>query len=103
MSKFTPWTQKQAEQWATEWWINFPGDARVDPMDGETFRGWTATHRAAFLAGLSKAAEMIEACPTVYKSTNSFGVDIWTKHTFRGNTTGSAKLVGVRKIEGEQT
>jgi len=56
----TPWTQEQAEKWAEKWWVDFPGDSRVDPMDGETFRGWTETHKQAFIAGLQKAAEMIE-------------------------------------------
>lgn len=92
----TPWTQEQAEKWAEKWWVDFPGDSRVDPMDGETFRGWTETHKQAFIAGLQKAAEMIDACETI-------------KYTRRNGKphTGSyevweAKLVGVRPIEEEK-
>lgn len=54
MSKHTPWTQEQAEKWADEWMaIPLKGADACIPAD-EMFRG-------AFLMGLAKAAEMIEA------------------------------------------
>lgn len=52
--KHTPWTQEQAEKWADEWMaIPLKGADACIPAD-EMFRG-------AFLMGIAKAAEMIEA------------------------------------------
>lgn len=45
MSNHTPWTQEQAEKWAKEKFVSL-------------------AMREAFLAGMAKAAEMIEACET---------------------------------------
>ena len=64
MSQHTPWSQEEAEKWAKQFWLSFNGDERVDPGVGETYRGWMATHQAAFLAGLAKAAEFIAKSPT---------------------------------------
>ena len=94
----TPWTREDAEKWAEKWWVDFPGDSRVDPMDGETFRGWTETHKQAFIAGMAKAAEMIEACPTLYGDTVYTSWGEFESH----EDTHSAKLVGVRPIEGSE-
>lgn len=74
----TPWTQEQAEKWARDFALTEADDY------ANAFEG--------FLAGMAKAAEVIEACETI-------------KYTLRDGKphTGSyevwkAKLVGVRPI-----
>ena len=75
-----PWTKEMAEQWAEEIVVNAADTS------------WGVAYSTGFLAGLAKAAEMIEACETV-------------KFTLRDGKihTGSydlyeAKLVGVRPV-----
>jgi len=89
-----PWTQEQAEKWAKE--------CQIEPL-GMSAVG-KANLRLGFLAGMAKAAEMIEACPTMYGNVGAYGSTFSTypPGTFiQENNTHSAKLVGVRKIEGE--
>ena len=80
----TPWTQEQAEKWAKEKFVSL-------------------AMREAFLAGMAKAAEIVEESKTVY---NNERYDGWYPH--RNNYCGEnldthiAKLVGVRPIEGEK-
>ena len=60
--KHTPWTQEQAEKWAKEETFEFHGCFTGDcPHTNVSECG-----QHFFLAGLAKAAEMIEASPTVY-------------------------------------
>lgn len=50
-------TRKSREELAEEWWINFPGDPRVDPGTCDEYHGWADTHSKAFLAGYDAAEE----------------------------------------------
>lgn len=43
---------ERLERAAIKWWIDFPGDPRVDPMEGDTYLGWTDTHKKAFMGGI---------------------------------------------------
>lgn len=86
MSKHAPWTKEQAEQWAKEW-------------TESTFKKNSAIHSDdAYLAGLAKAAEMINEAPTVYGNTEYKSWGEFQNH----EDTHSAKLVGVQRIEGEK-
>lgn len=83
----TPWTQEQAEKWADE---ALPDKLRVLSCDR------AAIFRMGFNLALAKAAEMIEASPTVYGTpTAGFDADRYPSDTHR------AKLVGGQEIEGE--
>lgn len=86
MSKFTPWTQEQAEKWAEEYF-------------GEDGPGYIGTQ--TFLAGLAKAAEMIEASPLVRAwngGTSPLGPHVQWELESWGDGQWEAKLVGVRPI-----
>ncbi len=80
MSKHTPWTKEDAEKWAREKFASI-------------------AMREAFLAGLAKAAEVIEACPNLYQHLQP---DVWCEVPFDspGLSKKTAKLVGVRPIDG---
>lgn len=52
MDHIPPNTMKRLERAAVKWWIDFPGDPRVDPMEGDTYLGWTDTHKKAFMGGI---------------------------------------------------
>ena len=52
----TPWTKEQSEKWAMESDVVRKATFEDDAISG-------------FLAGMAKAAEMIEAAPTVYGET----------------------------------
>lgn len=43
--------KEDGDKKARQWWIDYPGDPRVDPLEGETYRGWTHTHETAYKAG----------------------------------------------------
>ena len=100
MSKHTPWTDEEAEKWATA--------HQVSVMDDLGSHNSLTHVGLAFLAGLQKAAEMIEACPTVYGETTiaQYGREVptgnWTETRVDTYDTHSAKLVGVRPIEGSE-
>lgn len=81
----TPWSQADAEKWAREY-------ASLEEYPNTVWR------RQGFLAGLAKAAEMIEACPTLYGDTVYTSWGEFESH----EDTHSAKLVGVRPIEGSE-
>lgn len=83
----TPWTQEDAERWAREFGAQYI-------YTGEQV--WT---RVGFLAGLAKATEMIEEAPTIYGGTER---GHYWETVIASHDTHSAKLVGVRKIEGEK-
>lgn len=84
MSKHAPWTKEQAEQWAKEW-------------TESTFKKNSAIHSDdAYLAGLAKAAEMIEACETIRFTLRDGKVHTGSYEVFE------AKLAGVRPIEEEK-
>jgi len=85
MSNHTPWTQAEAEKLAME----------SDVVRKATFEDDAI---AGFLAGMAKAAEMIEACPTLYGDTVYTSWGEFESH----EDTHSAKLVGVRPIEEEK-
>ena len=102
MSKFTPWTKEQAEQWARECADMIYRCA--DPQQGNPAEQVDPL-RFAFLAGLAKAAEMIEASPTVWGSVGEYGSTFSTYQpgTFiQENNTHKAKLVGAQPIEKEE-
>ena len=82
--RHTPWTQEQAEKWAMESDVVRKATFEDDAIEG-------------FKAGMAKAAEMIEAAPTVH--TNGREPALWSTQKFVTDTH-SAKLVGVRPIEG---
>lgn len=87
-----PWTQEQVEKWA---------DLYVD----ETLCGEPINEdhcHSAFLAGLAKAAEMIEACPTMYGSHIGDPINRYWESTRASCDTHSAKLVGVRPIDSDE-
>lgn len=71
-----PWSQSQAEQWAAE--IHDGGESNA---------------YLAFLAGLAKAAEIIEACETVKFTLRDGKVHTGSYELYE------AKLVGVRPID----
>jgi len=51
-------TQEQREQMeilAKNWWINFPGDPRINPGINEEYKAWASTHEKAFKAGYTLA------------------------------------------------
>ena len=82
-----PWSKSDAEKWAKEFVTkNHP---RFHPESIQY-----AEYGRAFLAGLAKAAEMIEASPTVYGG----GIDCWTEQPGVVDRK-SAKLVNVKPIE----
>lgn len=84
----TPWSQEQAEKWALE---GASGDSHG-----------AVAWRLGFLAGMAKAAEMIEASSSIYCSKPDGVSELWTHNRCEGHDTHSAKLVGVRPIEGEK-
>jgi hypothetical protein len=87
MSKFTPWSQEQAEDLAREY-------SSKELSSYESVNQHDKIQRAV-LWGLAKAAEMIEACETVFVTPKYTDVD----HDPSWHHTHQAKLVGVRPIE----
>lgn len=91
----TPWTQEDVEKWAMESEVVRKATFEDDAIEG-------------FKAGMAKAAEMIEAAPTVYGETTivQYGREVptgnWTETRIDTYDTHSAKLVGVRPIEEEK-
>lgn len=83
----TPWTKEDAEKWAKE--------CQIEPL-GMSAVG-KANLRLGFLAGMAKAAEMIEKCETVHGGENNMGTLSWSPSRMNDDTY-SAKLVGVRPI-----
>lgn len=85
----TPWTQEEAEKWAME------SDAiRKATFEDDAIEG--------FKAGMAKAAEVIEACETVHGGENNMGTLSWSPSRMN-NDTHSAKLVGVRTIDSDES
>lgn len=84
-----PWTKEQAEKWAHE--------MAIENGWGSNSHEKHKVFEMGFLAGLAKAAEIIEASPTVYVRDTSNSV----KFVLDGNVTHQAKLVNVRPIEGK--
>ena len=81
-----PWTREDAEKWAMESDVVRKATFEDDAIEG-------------FKAGMAKAAEMIEAEPTVYAATMA---DLaWHRQHFEGYGM-RANLVGVRPIEGSE-
>lgn len=87
----TPWSQEDAEKWAKEARLREEINHLVDK----------AAFDLGFKLALAKAAEVIEACETVYQHIQP---DIWCEIPYDepGLSKHSAKLVGVRKIEDEK-
>lgn len=94
----TPWTQEDAEKWAKEETFEFHGCFTGDCPHTEV----SECGQHFFLAGLAMAAEMIEASPSIYCSKPDGVSELWTHNRCDGHDTHSAKLVGVRPIEGEK-
>lgn len=84
----TPWSQEDAEKWAMESDVIRKATFEDDAIEG-------------FKAGMAKAAEMIEACETVYWNEVNSKLRIVTKKK-SVHDTHEAKLVGVRPIEGSE-
>lgn len=52
--------EEKLKEWREEgrqWWINFPGDPRISPGMGETFRAWEETHIKAYVAAKTSSYE----------------------------------------------
>lgn len=96
MSKFTPWSQEQAEAWAEE--ITNPLNMS-DSQFSEEFRVQKERGKSLFLAGLAKAAEMIEASPTVYGGIESghYWETVQASHD-----THTAKLMNIEPIDSKE-
>lgn len=75
-----PWTKEQARQWANEY--PYGGEKEAD----------------AFLDGLAKAAEMIEASETIYANDNNSNSSFWYRQGHASDTH-QAKLLCVKQIE----
>lgn len=94
MSNHTPWSQEDAEN---EVFNRIVYGKRLSPHQQEIW-----------LDALAWAAEMIEAAPTVYGETTivQYGREVptgnWTETRIDTYDTHSAKLVGVRPIEGSE-
>jgi len=97
MSKFTPWTKEQAEAWAEE--ITNPLNMS-DSQFSEEFRVQKERGKSLFLAGLAKAAEMIEASPTVYRGELDC-TDVWIDAPWYPPGGPEAKLICPQLIEEE--
>lgn len=95
MSKFTPWTQEEAEKAA----LSYESPYYLEDLaHGEgTLQEVEDAVQKAFLAGLAWAAAQIEKCDTVFGEKNS-PVHSWTHDRFATDTH-QAKLVGVREVE----
>ena len=98
-----PWTKEQAELWARQHMLSKRGED-----GGVSIFAISELH--GFYAGLEKAAEMIEACPTVYgvkldgvvaRATGSEYYGFLDRKLSRAKMTEThqAKLVGVMPIE----
>ena len=89
MSRFTPWSQEQAERRAKTY-------GKDHPKNG--WGRWTPdTAASAFIAGAQWAAEMIEASPKIYGNVYGNG-DCAFGGTLEKSDTHQAKLVGVKPI-----
>lgn len=92
MSNHTPWTREDAEKWAH--------DMAIEKGWGSNAHEKHKIFESGFLAGLTKAAEVIEAAPTIVMDKT------WPTHWHTDADalydTHSAKLVGVRPIEGSE-
>lgn len=97
MSKHTPWSQTDAEKWAKEYASVAFEVASVEPYANTIGR----VSYYSFLAGLAKAAEMIEASPNIYCSKPDGVSELWTHNKCDGHDTHSGKLVGVKPIDKE--
>lgn len=91
--KHQPWSQEQAEKWATV--------HQVSVMDDLGSHNSLTHVGLAFLAGMAKAAEMIEACPTMYGSHIGDPINRYWESIRGSCDTHEAKLVGVRPIESD--
>ena len=89
-----PWTKEQSERWA---------EKSMQDAFGLHYREKTSQmeeYEIAFLAGLAKAAEIIEASPTVY---GKKGHPIFTVEFEDDVDTHQAKLVCVKPIDEGET
>lgn len=87
----TPWTREDAEKWAH--------DMAIEKGWGSNAHEKHKIFESGFLAGLTKAAEVIEAAPSVYCSKpDECNSHLWSNFMTKGYDTHSAKLVGVREI-----
>ena len=87
MSKFAPWTDKEAEK-AREEAANLAFQMSSYLEDD---------FESGFKAGVTWAAVQIEKCPTIYASRE--GSRIWGLDRNKYDDTIEAKLVGVREVE----
>lgn len=69
MSNFTPWTQEQAEEWCKP--DRHPRFGDIYDLGARDL--YRAAYRDGWRAAFAKAAEMIEACETVYQ----IGTEEW--------------------------
>ena len=90
--KHTPWTKEEAEAMAYN----------VVVKSGCTEENDKMRIAEGFYACLTWAAEMIEEIPSIYCSKPDGVSELWTHNQCEGHDTHSAKLVGVRPIEGEK-
>lgn len=90
-SEFNPWSRTEAEEWAN----SYMAERQITPEDEGSKLLFDS-----FLAGLAKAAEVIEKCETIYyrDSDHEERVIVASPECFELDTH-EAKLVGVRPIE----
>jgi len=84
----TPWTDEEAEKAA----IRYADDC------GQ----YIGPYSEGFLKGVAWAAAQIEKCETVHGGENNMGTLSWSPSRMN-NDTHSAKLVGVRTIDSDES
>lgn len=92
MSKFTPWTDEEADQAAHANALSYGY--------GSLYHEKHKVFEKGFLAGVTWAAAQIEKCETVHGGENNMGTLSWSPSKMNGDTH-IAKLVGVREVSHE--
>lgn len=90
MSKFTPWTDEEAEKAANE----------AENLAFQMSSYVEDDFKSGFIVGVAWAAERIEKCPTIHGGENNMGTLSWSPSKMNGDTH-IAKLVGVREVNHE--
>lgn len=90
MSKYTPWTDKEADQAAYASALSYGY--------GSLYYEKHKVFEKGFLAGAAWAAEQIDKCPTIHGGENNMGTLSWSPSKMNDDTH-QAKLVGVREVE----
>lgn len=89
MSKFTPWTDEEAEKAANE----------AENLAFQMSSYVEDDFKSGFIVGVAWAAAQIEKCPTMYGSHVGDPINRYWESTRASCDTHEAKLVGVREVE----